>query len=58
MNNKNLILRDTLYANLEEMLALVIKNAPLSNVMAHTRSDKSRVLLYNPVIVFSLIITL
>ncbi len=47
-----------LYANFEAMLAPVIKNAPLSDVMAHTRSGKSRVLLYNPVIVFSLIITL
>ncbi len=42
----------------EEILALVIENAPLSDVMAHTRSGKSKVLLYNPVIMFSLIITL
>ncbi len=58
MNNKNLILRDTLYANLEEMLAPIIKNAPLSDVIAHTKSGKSRVLFYNSVIVFSLIIIL
>ncbi len=44
MNNKNLILRDMLYANLEEILALIIKNTPLSDVMAHTRSGKSRML--------------
>ncbi len=39
------------------MLAPVIENAPLSNVMAQIRSSKIRVLLYNPLIVFSLIIT-
>ncbi len=38
------------------MLARVIENAPLSDVMAHIRSNKSRLLLYNPVIVFFLII--
>ncbi len=42
----------------EEMLASVIENTPLSDVMAYTRSGKSRVLLYNPMIVFSLTITL
>ncbi len=36
------------------MLALVIENAPLSGVMAYTRFNKSRMLFYNPVIVFSL----
>ncbi len=42
----------------EEMLAPVKENARLSDIMAHTRSGKSRVLLYNPVIVFSVTITL
>ncbi len=42
----------------EEMLAFVIENVPLSNVMAHIGFGKSRVLLYKPVIVSSLTITL
>ncbi len=42
----------------EEMLALVIENVPLSDVMAYTRSGKSRMLFYNLVIVFSLTIAL
>ncbi len=40
------------------MLDPVIENALLSDVIAHTRFGKSRMLLYNLVIVFSLIITL
>ncbi len=40
------------------MLAPVIENAPLSDVMAHTKSGKRRMLLYNPVIVFAITITL
>ncbi len=40
------------------MLALVIENAQLSDIIAHTRSAKSRVLLYNQMIVFSLTIAL
>ncbi len=40
------------------MLDPVIENAPLSDVIAHTRFGKGRMLLYNPVIMFSLIITL
>ncbi len=40
------------------MLASVLENAPLNDVIAHTRSGKSKVLFYNPVIMFSLIIIL
>ncbi len=39
------------------MLVSIIENAPWSDVMAYTRSDKSRMFFYNPVIVFSLTIT-
>ncbi len=36
------------------MLVPVIKNAPLTGVMAYTRFSKSRMLFYNLEIVFSL----
>ncbi len=35
------------------MLAPIIKNAPLSDIMAHTRFSKTRMLFYNLVMVFS-----
>ena len=38
----------------EEILVPVIENAPLSNVMAYTRSGKNKMLLYNLVIMFFL----
>ncbi len=40
------------------MLDPVIEKALLSDIIAHIRFGKSRMLLYNPVIVFFLIITL
>ncbi len=56
MNNKNLILRNVLYANKEKMLVFIIEYAQLNNIMAQTRFGKSGIIFYNPMIVFSLTI--
>lgn len=44
------------YTNWKEMLAFVIENAPLHDIISHTRSDKGNILHYNLVIVYTLII--
>lgn len=57
MKNKNRILSNMQYVNWGKIIALVIKNTTLHNIMSHTRLSKDSILHHNLIIVFSLLIT-